>query len=72
MDLLTWLLIVFGFGFAMCLLLLLKMTGDLSQGSVHESPAILEEPSKPASAGEPGAKANESHESSPTTLRSAP
>jgi hypothetical protein len=72
MHLLTWLLIVFGFGFAMCLLLLVNMIGDLSQVSVHESPAILEEPSKPASAEEPGAQANESRASRPTHLTAAP
>jgi hypothetical protein len=63
MDLLTWLLMVFGFGFAICLLLLVEMIGDLSQASVHESPA---------SAGEPGVKANESPGSSPTKLSGVP
>jgi hypothetical protein len=53
MDLLTWLLIVFGLGFAICLLLLAKMIGDISQVRVHESPAIPETPGKPASAEEP-------------------
>jgi len=66
MDLLTWLLIVFGFGFAVCLLLLIKMMGDRSQVSVHESLAILETPNKTASGEEPSAKATASHESSPT------
>jgi hypothetical protein len=49
-DLLTWLLLVFGFGFAICLRLLVKTTGDLSQGSEYEAPAILETPGKTAAA----------------------
>jgi hypothetical protein len=49
-DLLTWLLLVFGFGFAICLQLLVNMTGDLSQGSEYEAPAILETPAKTAAA----------------------
>jgi hypothetical protein len=65
-DLLTWLLMVFGFGFATCLLLLV-MTGDLSQASVHEAPAVPETPSKIASAEEHGEKAP-SRESSRTEL----
>jgi len=48
--LLTWLLLVYGFGFAICLQLLVKTTGDLSQGSVYEAPAILETPDKTAAA----------------------
>jgi hypothetical protein len=70
-DLLTWLLIVFGFGFAMCLQLLVKTTGDLSQGSVYEAPAVLETPSRTATAEEPDAKAAALHESSPTELSDA-
>ena len=50
MDLLTWLLLVCGFGFAICLQLLVKTTGDLSQGKVYEAPAILGTPSKTAAA----------------------
>jgi hypothetical protein len=71
MDLLTWLLIIFGFGFAICLLQLIKMIGDLSQVSVHESPAILETPNKTASGEESCEKATASHESSPTELGGA-
>jgi hypothetical protein len=70
-DLLTWLLLVFGFGFAICLQLLVKTTGDLSQGSVYEAPAILETPGKNATAEEPDAKAAASYESSPTVLSDA-
>jgi hypothetical protein len=70
-DLLTWLLIVFGFGFAMCLQLLVKTTGDLWQGSVCEAPAILETRSQTASAEEPDANAAASHESSQTELSDA-
>jgi hypothetical protein len=70
-DCLTWLLIVFGFGFAICLHLLTKATGDLSQGSTYEAPAILETLSKTASAEEPDAKAAALHESSPTKLSDA-
>jgi hypothetical protein len=69
MDLLTWLLIVLGLGFARCLLLLVKMIGDLSRVSVHESPAIPETPSKPASVEVPPAKATEPYEWSPAEVR---
>jgi hypothetical protein len=68
MDLLTWLLIALGFGFAICLGLLVKMTGDLPQASMHEAPAFPETPSKTPSAEELGSKAAASHESSPTEL----
>jgi hypothetical protein len=68
MDFLTWLLIVFGFGFAICLLLLVKMTGDLSTMSVHE---FLETPNKTASREGPDAKVTASYESSPTALTGA-
>jgi hypothetical protein len=47
------------------------MIGDLSQVSVHESPAILETPSKNASAEEPGSKMIASHGASPTELSDA-
>ena len=57
MDLLTWLLLVCGFGFAICLQLLVKTTGDLSQGSVYEAPAILGTPSKTAAASKGAHKA---------------
>ena len=40
MDLLTWLLMFFGFAFAICLRLLVKTTGELSQVIVCEAPAI--------------------------------
>jgi hypothetical protein len=63
-DLLTWLLLVFGVGFAICLQLLVKTTGDLSQGRVYKAPAILETPGKTASAEEPDTKAAASYESS--------
>jgi hypothetical protein len=42
----TSLIIVFGFAFLVCLGLV-KMIRDLSQLSVHASPAILEMPDKP-------------------------
>jgi hypothetical protein len=71
MDLLTWLLIVFGLGFATCLLLLVQMTGDLSRVSVYEAPAILETPSKAASADESDTKAVASLELSPMELSGA-
>jgi hypothetical protein len=64
-DLLTWLLVVFGFGFAICLNLLLKAAGDPSRGSTYEAPAIRETPAVAASTVGPGAKAAALHESSP-------
>jgi hypothetical protein len=70
-DLLTWLLLVFGLGFAICLQLLVKTIGDLSQGSVYKAPAILETPGKTASAEGPDAKAVASYESSLTELSDA-
>lgn len=67
MHFLTALIFVAGFAFVVCLVLV-KLIGDLSQASVHESPAILETHRKPASAEEPPAKATESYESMPTEL----
>jgi hypothetical protein len=64
-DLLTWLLIVFGFGFAICLKLLVKATGDLSPGSSFEATAFRETPAKAPSTVGLVAKAAASHESSP-------
>jgi hypothetical protein len=52
MHFLASLIIVFGIVFVVCLSLV-KLTGDLSQARVHESPAILETPGKAASAEEP-------------------
>jgi hypothetical protein len=67
MHFLTSVIIVFGFAFVVCLSLV-KLIWDLSQVSVHESPAILETPGKPASTEEPPAKATKPYESSPTEL----
>jgi len=67
MHLLTSLIIVAGFAFVVCLSLV-KLTSELSQPSVHESPAILETPRKSASAEQRPAKTAESYESSPTEL----
>jgi hypothetical protein len=67
MHFLTSLIIVAGLVFVVCLSLV-KLTWELSQVSVHESPAILETPSNPASSEEPAAKATELYESSPTEL----
>jgi hypothetical protein len=63
-----FLLIIFaGFMFVVCLCLA-KLTWELSQVSVHESPAISETPCNPASAEEPPGKATESHELSSMEL----
>jgi hypothetical protein len=70
MHFLASLFIVVGFVFVVCLGLV-KLTWELSQVSVHESPASLETPSIPASAEELPAKATESYESSPTELSDA-
>ena len=70
MRFLTSLIMVFGFAFGVCLSLV-KMIWDLSQVSVHESPAILETPGRPASTKELPATATESHESRPTELSGA-
>jgi hypothetical protein len=67
MHFLTSLIIVFGFVFVVCLSLV-KLTWDLSQVSVHESPAIPETPRKPSSAEEPRTTATASYESSPAEL----
>jgi hypothetical protein len=67
MQFLTSLIIVFGFVSAV-FLGLVKLTWDLSQVSVHESPEIPETRSRPASAEEPRAKATESHEWRPAEL----
>jgi len=64
---LTSLIMVAGFVSAVCLSLV-KLTWDLSQVSVHESPAIPETPGKPASTEKPHAMAIESYESSPAEL----
>ena len=63
MDLLTWLLMFFGFAFAICLRLLVKTTGELSQVIVCEAPAIRVTLNKAATAKERGAKAIASPES---------
>ena len=47
---------------------LVKLTSDLSQAGVHESPAILETPGNPASAQDSRAKATEAYESSRAEL----
>ena len=46
MDFLTSLIVVFGFALVICLGVV-KITWDLSQLSVHDSPAIPETPAKP-------------------------
>jgi hypothetical protein len=70
MHSLSSLIIVFGFVFVVGLSLV-KLTWDLSQVSVHDSPAIPETPGKPASTEEPRTKAIESYESSPAELSDA-
>jgi hypothetical protein len=67
MHLLTSLIIVAGFVLAICLCLV-KVAWDLSQVSVHESPAIPDTPGKPASAEGPSAMATEPHASRPAEL----
>jgi hypothetical protein len=58
----TSLIIVAGFVFVDCLSLV-KLTWELSQAGVHESPAILETPGNPAT---------ELYESSSTELSDTP
>jgi hypothetical protein len=70
MHFLISLIMVAGCVFLVCLSLV-KLAWDLWKASVHESPAILETPSNPASTGEPRAKATESYESSPAALSDA-
>jgi hypothetical protein len=65
MHFLTSLIMVAGFVFVACLSLV-KLSWELSQASVHESPAILEAPSQPASAEERPAKTIESYETNPS------
>ena len=65
MHYLASLIIVAGFAFVVCLSLV-KLTCELSQAGVYESPAILETPGNPASADKLPAKAIESYESSPS------
>jgi hypothetical protein len=57
MDFLTSLIMVLGFALVICLGVV-KITWDLSQLSVHDSPSIPEAP----------AKASESYQSRPTEL----
>jgi hypothetical protein len=57
MDFSTSLIVVFGFALVICLSVV-KMTWDLSQLSVHDSPAIPEAPPK----------ATKSYRSRPTEL----
>jgi hypothetical protein len=59
MHFLTSLIMAAAFLFVICLSLV-KLTLEISQVSVHESPAILGTPCKPASAEAPPAKATES------------
>jgi hypothetical protein len=59
MYFLTSLIMVAGFLFVVCLSLV-KLTWELLQVSIHESPAILETPCQPAGAEAPPAKATES------------
>jgi len=61
------LIVVFGFAFAVCFGLV-KMIRDLSQVSVHASPAIREKPGRPASGEGPRGKAANPCESNPTEL----
>jgi hypothetical protein len=56
-------LLVMVLGLVSLVLSLLKLTSDLSQESIHESPAFLETPGNPASAVEPRAKATEAYQS---------
>jgi hypothetical protein len=67
MHFLTSLIMVFGFVFVVCLGLV-KLAWELSQASVHDSPAILETPSRRESSEELPAKATASYESSPPEL----
>jgi hypothetical protein len=67
MHFLTFLIIVVGFAFVICLGLV-QMISDLSQSNFQESPVIRETPSKLAATEDAPAKAVESHESSPTEL----
>jgi hypothetical protein len=55
MHYLTWLIIVAGLVFLVCLGLL-KLIQDLFQMSVHESPAMPESLRRPANAEQPPAK----------------
>jgi hypothetical protein len=71
MHFMTSLIIVFGFAFAVCFGVV-KMIWDLSQASVHASPAIREMPGRPASAEGPRGKATKPYESSPTELSDTP
>jgi hypothetical protein len=67
MHFLISLITVAGFVSIVCLSLV-KLSWDLSQVSVHESPAIPETPSKPARTEVPRAEVIESYESSPAIL----
>jgi hypothetical protein len=69
MHFLASLLIVAGFAFVVCLGLV-KLAWELSQVSVHESPAIPETPGKPERSEELPAT-TQSYESSPTELSDA-
>jgi hypothetical protein len=70
MHFLTPLIIVFGSVSVACLGLI-NVAWQLSQASVHESPAIPEVPSEPESSEELPAKATQSFESSRTELSDA-
>jgi hypothetical protein len=67
MHFLSWSILVAALVFAVCLSLI-KLAWELSQVSVHESPAFLETPGKSARLEEPPATATDSYESSPTRL----
>jgi hypothetical protein len=70
MHFLTSLFLVGGCVFVVCLGLV-TLAWELSQVSVHESPAILETPNRPESSEEMPAKSTESYVSSPTELNDA-
>ena len=61
-------LLIMVFGLVSLVLSLLKLTSDLSQESVHESPAFLETPGNLAIAQESRAKATKAYESSRAEL----
>jgi hypothetical protein len=58
MDFLTSLIVVFGFALVICLSVV-KMTWDLSQLGIHDSPVFPETASKPTGAQQPAWKAAE-------------
>jgi hypothetical protein len=67
MGFLTSLILVFGFALVICLGVV-KMTWDLSQLSLHDSPAFPETAGESTGTRQPASKATEPYESNPAEL----